>query len=163
MSVKDVICYLALWSLIGAALFSAFVGFVFRSGIVYTSRKENGTLKESIPLRGILVMVAFLLSIVGFLVLANYLGLARKHAHLGFGALFLLNMSLYLILFLFDTLIIDGFVLARWRPAFLHLSDQLGRESMREHITRSIPVGIVFGLIISGLSAAISCFVIKTL
>jgi hypothetical protein len=156
MSVKDGLGYLALWSSIGAFLFSVFVVFVFRSGAVYTSRKEDGTLKEKVPLRGYLTMGAFLLIIVGFLVLANYLSLARTNVSLGFGGLFLLNMALYLILFLFDTLIIDGFVLAYWRPGFLNLSDQMGHESMREHIIRSIPVGTVFGLLISGLSTVIS-------
>lgn len=144
------------WSLVGAAVFSAFVLVAFRSGLVYTSRKEDGTLKEKVPLRGLITMAVFLMAIVGYLVLANYLGLVRENITLGFGSLFLLNLTLYLILFLFDTVFIDGFVLAYWRPNFLHLSDQLGRESMREHILRSIPVGVIFGLLIAGLSTAIS-------
>ena len=150
--------YLALWSLTGAFLFSVFVVVVFRSGVVYTSRKEDGTLKEKVPIRGYLTMAAFLLVIVGFLVLANYLSLARANISLGFGGLFLLNFTLYLILFLFDTLVIDWLVLAYWRPGFLKLSDQMGRESMREHITRSIPMGTGFGLLISSLSTVISFF-----
>lgn len=159
MSVKDALAYLAVWSLIGALLFSLFVVFVFRSGVVYASRKKDGTLKEEMPLRGYVAMFSTLLAIVGFLVTANYLGLARKHVSVGFGTLFVLNLTLYLILFVFDTVFIDGFVLGYWRPGFLHLSEDMGRESMKEHITRSIPVGILFGLLIAGLSTAISCFI----
>jgi hypothetical protein len=69
-----------------------------------------------------------------------------------------LNLTLYLILFVFDTAFIDGFVLGYWRPGFLHLSEDMGRESMRAHITRSLPVGILFGLFIAALSTAISFF-----
>ena len=55
MSISDVSAYLAVWSLIGAVLFSLFVLVVFRTGIVYTSRGEDGLLKEKIPLSGYLV------------------------------------------------------------------------------------------------------------
>ena len=158
MSVGFVLGYLAVWSLIGALLFSAFVVFVFRSGLVYSARRPDGTLKTSIPLLGLAVMSAFLLSIVAFFVLANYLGLAGRRASVGFGGLFFLNLALYLILFAFDTLLIDGFVLARWRPRFLHLPEQMGRASMREHVRRSIPIGLVAGLLLVGLSATLSFF-----
>jgi hypothetical protein len=160
MSLLESIRYLALWSLIGATLFSLFVIFVFRSGVVYASRKDDGTLKEKIPLRGYMVIISFLLIIIGFLVLANTLSLARHSARLGIGPLFLLNLALYLILFVFDTLVIDGFVLSYWRPGFLRLADELGRESMREHINRSILVGLSFGVIIAGLSTLISYVVL---
>lgn len=158
MSVGFVLGYLAVWSSIGALLFSAFVVFVFRSGLVYSARRPDGTLKSKIPLLGLAVMIAFLLSIVAFFVLANYWGLAGRQASVGFGGLFFLNLALYLILFAFDTLFIDGFVLARWRPRFLNLSEQMGRASMREHMLKSIPVGLVAGLLLAGLSATLSFF-----
>jgi hypothetical protein len=156
MSPIDTIIHLFIWSLIGAALFSVFVVFVFRSGIVYTSRNEDGKLKDKIPIKGYITMALFLLAIVGFFVLANYFGLGRDETSLGFLTLFLLNLGLYLLLFLFDTIFIDWFVLIIWRPKFLHLSDQLGSESMHEHITKSIPVGMAFGIAIAGLSSVIS-------
>lgn len=158
MSSGFVLGYLAVWSSIGALLFSLFVVFVFRSGLVYSARQPDGTLKSKIPLLGLVVMSAFLLSIVAFFVLANYIGLAGRWASVGFVGLFSLNLALYLILFAFDTLLIDGFVLARWRPRFLHLPEQMGRASMREHMRRSILVGLVAGLLLAGLSTTLSFF-----
>jgi hypothetical protein len=111
-------------------------------------------------MRGLLTMAAFVCAIVGFLLLANYVGLARKHLRLGFGGLFLLNLSHYLILFLYDTAFVDGFVLSHWRPQLLLLPDEMGRESMAEHITRSIPVGTVAGVLIAGLGSAISYLIL---
>jgi ABC-type Fe3+ transport system permease subunit len=160
MSLKDAAAYLATWSLLGAVLFSVFVVFIFRSDLVYASRRKDGMLKERIPVRGYLVMGAFLCAIVGFLVLANYVGLVRRSVGLGFGGLFLLNLLHYLILFLYDTAFVDGFVLSHWRPAFLRLPEEMGRESMREHITRSIPVGSVAGVLMAALASAISYLIL---
>lgn len=158
MSFADALSYIALWSLIGSFVFSIFVIFVFRTGIVYTSRKEDGLLKEKIPLRGYLTSIGLLIAIVGFLVLANYLGLVQQVFILDFGTLFTLNLLLFLMLFLYDTLVIDGFVLGCWRPDFLHLPDAMGWESMKAHMLKSIPAGIVFGLILSLLSSAITFY-----
>ena len=159
MSPGEIITYLVTWVIIGAVLFSFFVIFVFRSGVVYNTRNEDGLLKEKIPLRGYLTSGLFVLSIVGFLVLANYFGLVRQNLQLSFAALYVLNLLLYLILFLFDTIVIDGLVLGYWRPTFLQLPEAMGWESMKVHIIKSIPVGAFFGLIISLVSTVISHYI----
>ena len=158
MTFGEVLSYLVLWSFVGSLAFSSFVVFAFRTGIVYSARNEDGLLKEKIPLRGYLVMAGFLFCIVGFLLLANYIGLASRGFQLGLGALFALNLALFLILFLYDTIVIDGLVIGYWRPGFLKLPDSMGWESMRTHMLKSIPAGIVFGLVISGISSVISFF-----
>lgn len=91
MSPGEIVTYLVTWGIIGAVLFSFFVIFVFRSGVVYNTRSDDGLLKEKIPLRGYLTSGLFVLSIVGFQVLANYFGLAIQNIKLSFGALYLLN------------------------------------------------------------------------
>jgi len=163
MSMSEIVPYLAIWGIIGSVIFSFFVILVFRTRIVYTAREEDGSLKEKIPLRGYLTSGIFLLCIVGFLVLANYLGLFRKGIQLSFGALYTLNLTLYLILFLFDTIVIDGFVLGYWRPAFLQLSEAMGWTSMKEHMLKSIPVGIIIGFIIALFSTLISFYLLMSL
>ena len=158
MSFSEIVRYLSVWGIIGAVLFSLFVIFVFRSGLVYTSRKEDGLLKENIPLTGYLFSIGFLIIITFFLVAANYFGLYQNGYPLSFWSLFALNLGLYLLLFMFDTLFIDGFVLGSWRPAFLELPEAMGEQSMREHIKKSIPVGTLIGLVISLVCTSISYF-----
>jgi len=63
MTLINVISYLLVWGIIGAALFSLFVFSVFRTGIVYTARKEDGLLKERIPLTGYLISAGFWFSL----------------------------------------------------------------------------------------------------
>jgi hypothetical protein len=163
MTWGSVLRYLAVWSVIGSALFCVYVVVVYRTGIVYTARKEDGMLKEQIPRSGYLNMLIFLLCIVGFQVVANALGLAGALAEISFLHLFLLNFGHYLILFLFDTAVIDGLVLGVWRPAFLKLPDAIGAESMKKHILVSIPVGTVAGVGLAGISTVISYFTLLSL
>jgi len=160
MTPEEVLRYLGLWSAIGCALFSVFVVVAFRTGIVFAARKEDGTLKKRIPLRGRLAMLIVPLGIVGLQVVANYFGLARKALEISFSSLFLLNLGYYLILFIFDSVVIDGLVLSVWRPAFLRLPDAIGRESMKRHILLSIPIGTAFGIVLAAVSTAISYFML---
>mgnify|MGYP001826663207 CR=1 FL=1 len=156
MTLQDTLSYLALWSAIGWALFSAYVVVMFRSGLVYTARNEDGTLKDQVPPSGQLNMLALLVAIVGFQVAANYLGIASKGYGISFLSLFLLNLTHYLILFAYDTVFIDGFVLAVWRPAFLQIPEAMGGESMTRHIVKSLPIGLVAGVALSAFSTAIA-------
>jgi hypothetical protein len=156
MSAQFVASYLVKWGLIGAALFVLYVIFVFRSGLVYAARKPDGTLKDQVPLSGRLAMGSFIVIIIGFLVCANMLGLDGIEKGASFWTLFFLNYALYAILFSFDTFFIDAFVLGFWRPKFLKVPEEMGRESMKQHILKSIPVGLVVGVVLAGLSTWIS-------
>jgi hypothetical protein len=160
MTLEMVFYYLILWSVIGFIAFCAYVFAVFRTGLVYTARKQDGTLKEHIPLSGYLNMLILLISIVGFQCLANYFGLVRENIVLSFFSLFLLNFGHYIILFVFDSVIIDGLVLSVWRPQFLNLPDAIGRESMKKHILVSIPIGTMAGIGLTAMSTVISYFVL---
>ena len=131
---------------------------VFRTKLVYTARNQDGTLKERIPLSGYLNMLILLISIVGFQCLANYIGLARENIVLTFFPLFLLNFGHYLILFVFDSLVIDGLVLSVWRPKFLGIPDTMGHESMKTHVLASIPIGTIAGIVLTGVSTVFYFF-----
>jgi hypothetical protein len=155
----ELIRYFAVWSLVGALAFSLFVVFAFRTGFVFAAREPDGTLKERIPASGLLAMAAFLLLLVAFFPLANRLGLGERIFGAEFGQLLLLNLILYLILFAFDTLIIDAVVLGAWRPSFLRLPHELGSSSMTAHIRRSLPVGLIAGVLLALVTATISYFV----
>jgi hypothetical protein len=156
MVLAEVLGYLGIWSAVGCIAFSLYVIIVFRTGIVFTARNEDGTLKEQIPPSGYLNMMILLVFIVGFQVMANYVGLARRNYTIDLLPLFLLNFGHYLVLFIFDTAVIDGWVLGVWRPAFLHLPAVMGGESMWKHILKSIPVGLVSGLVLASLSTVLS-------
>ena len=62
----------------------------------------------------------------------------------------------YLVLFLYDTLVIDGLVIGVWRPSFLRLPDAMGRQSMKRHMLVSIPAGLLIGAALTAISTAVS-------
>jgi hypothetical protein len=155
MNAVDSLRYLLVWSLIGIVLFNLYVILVFRTGIVYTTRKEDGTLKESPPLSGVLNSLLLLMLIVGLLLLSNWLGLHTGMVELPFLQVFLLNYGLYFILFLYDTYAIDAYVIGHWRPSFLRIPEAMNAESMREHIRASWLVAPIIGLVLAGASAGL--------
>jgi hypothetical protein len=158
MTANQVITYLLFWGLIGCGLFAILVVALFRTGLVYTARQEDGMLKNEIPLSGKLAMLIVPISYFIFQSIANDFGLVQNEISLRFGNLFLLNYGVYLILFLFDTLFIDGFVIAVWRPKFLNLPEAMGKESMKSHILVSIPVGLLIGAVLALISTTIAYF-----
>ena len=141
--------YLLIWGLIGCTLFFILVVILFRSGVVFTARKQDGTLKDEIPLSGKLWMLIIPLCLSLFLLLTNNISFIQHDLTLDFWQIFTLNYGLYLILLLFDTLFIDGFTLALWRPGFLKIPDEMGRESMRKHILVSLPIGLFLGVFLA--------------
>jgi hypothetical protein len=159
MTASELIRYLAIWSLVGALAFSLFVVVAFRTGFVFATRKPDGTLKDRVPLIGLLVMAAFLLLLVAFFLVANRLGLGDHIFVARFSELFFLNLVLYMILFAFDTLIIDAVVLGVWRPPFLRLPHEMGSSSMAMHIRSSLPIGLISGVLLALITATISYFV----
>jgi hypothetical protein len=111
ISFNLILNYLGLWSLIGAIAFSFIVIYLFRTGAVYNARTEEGHLKEKMPLRGILSMLLFLVLVVAFITATNYLSIISKGVEVTFWSLFFLNFALIVILVVYDSLVIDLWVI----------------------------------------------------
>ncbi len=156
MSDPKLISFLLLWGISGILAFSLFVVLAFRTGLVYTARNEDGLLKQRIPLRGILAMLIVPVFLMLLTLTADFFHLARPNIAIRFWPLFGLNYALYVIFFAYDTVVIDGFVLAKWRPAFLKLPEGIGKESMRKHILISIPIGLGIGLVLTLINTLIA-------
>ncbi|MGD2205591.1 MAG: hypothetical protein PVH17_02320, partial [Anaerolineae bacterium] len=112
------------------------------------------------PFSGYLAMLTIPLGLTGLQVAANYWGLVRRGIEIGFWSLWLLNLGHYLILFAYDTLVIDGLVLAEWRPGFLQLPDEMGRASMKRHMLLSLPVGVAAGVVLTAITTTVSYLVL---
>ena len=161
MNLHDILIYLGIWFLAGVLAFNLIVVFLFRSGLVYAARDQEGHFKRKIPLRGFLTVAGFLCLIIGFIVLSNYISLIVRNIFLDFCQLFLLNLSLMLSLILYDTLVIDWLVIGRWRPSFLHLPEAMNASEMKTHIQRSLIAGPIFGTILALIGTLISIYVLK--
>ena len=159
VSTALILNYLLLWSLIGMAAFSAIIIYLFRSNRVYEARTEDGHLKKEMPLKGLLNMLLFLALIVAFIAGANYVSLISRGIVPSFWGLFGLNLALIMTLIVYDTLVIDWWVIGHWRPGFLQLPDKMDKEQMRIHIRRSFVVAPMFGLLLAILSAGVTVLI----
>lgn len=160
MTIQSILAYLFLWTLIGSVIFSLVVVYLFRSGLAFSARSEEGHLKKEMPLKGLLTMLGFLTLIVVFITAANYFSLARRGGLPGFWPLFALNFGLILLLEIYDTLVIDWWVIGHWRPAFLNLPDTMDKQQMKEHICKSLVTAPLFGLLLALASAGITTYLI---
>ena len=159
VSATLILDYLLLWSLIGMAAFSAIIIYLFRSNRVYEARTEEGHLKKEMPLKGLLNMLIFLALVVAFIAGANYVSLISRGIFPKFWGLFGINLALIMILIVYDTLVIDWWVIGHWRPRFLHLPDKMDKDQMKVHIRRSFVVAPMFGLLLAILSAGVTLFI----
>jgi hypothetical protein len=156
MILSTVLSYLFIWGLIGCAFFLVLVVILFRTSVVYTARKQDGTLKDEIPLSGKFVMLIIPVCLTIFLLLTNKVSLVENDLIQTYWQIFTLNFGLYLILFFFDTFFIDYFTLAIWRPGFIKIPDEMGRESMRKHILVSLPIGLLLGAFLTMIPSTVS-------
>jgi hypothetical protein len=108
------------------------------------------------PLRGILSMLLFLVLVVAFIAVTNYLSIISKGLEVTFWSLFLLNIALIMILVVYDSLVIDWWVIGFWRPAFLNLPDAMDKEQMKVHLKRTVIVAPIISILIAVLSAGIT-------
>ena len=117
--------------------------------LVYAARNLDGTLKEKIPARGVVVSLSLLLISIGLLLLFDYFVLAPFASSLTIFHIFLLNFLLYLLIFIYDTYVIDYWVIGKWRPKFMQIPEEMNADSMHLHIVESTKKGPI---IISAIS-----------
>jgi hypothetical protein len=158
MTLRIILSFLGLWGLIGALIFNVIVVYLFWSGLVFASRTEEGHIKRKLQLKGLLTMLVFLTAVVGFIVTANYLSLVRDGILLDFLNLFLLNLGLILLLIIYDSLVIDWWVIGHWRPKFLNLPDSMDKNQMKDHIARTFIAGPILGLLLALFSTLITFY-----
>jgi len=142
--------------LVGIPLYSVVVTTLFRTNLVYTARNKDGTIKKTIPISGILTSLFLLFGITFLQIAINYFGKEMYQGTIPWWRAFFIDHFLFIILFIYDTFVIDYLVIIKWRPKFLRLPESMDLESMKTHIKASIRIGIPFGLLITGLSVVLS-------
>ena len=159
MTITQVLIYFSTWSFIGVIAFSLIVVYLFRSGRVYDSRTKEGHFKQKIELKGLISITSFLILVVMFLTISNFLSLIRSGAVFNCWHIFSLNLGLITILILYDTLVIDWIVIAHWRPAFLRLPDAMNKVQMLEHVRRTVQVAPFIAILVATLSSTVTCLI----
>jgi len=156
----NIIINTTIWFLIGVFLLNIIVLAVFRTGIVYKSRKQDGTLKKKMAFAGILLFLIMLILILIFFIAFDYFAF-KNIEQIKYIRVLSINLLLLLLLDFYDAFIIDIFVLTKWKPGFLKLSKELTPDSMKFHIKKQFTAGWIIKLPLILISSTLFYFLYR--
>lgn len=122
------------------------------TGIFDAVRDEEGKFKRPFSWKALLGLVLFLGGISSLLFWGNIRLINHSKEAINLMSLWLNAFGIFMIMHLFDLIIIDYLVVVKWHPKFLNLPDTLYYNSMRPHLEgflRGIPFGMVVCFIVS--------------
>ena len=153
----SILKYLLMWGSIGSLLFTILVFLFFLTGVLYAA-VENPDPKTK--RKGMIGSLIILLGIIFIQSVSTITSLTSYRENADFIAIFMFNYVLYLILFLYDTLIIDILILVKLHPDFLHLPDEDVFTSAKYHLKTLIP-GSILGLPLTAISVLLTVLIFK--
>ena len=156
----NIILNIIIWFLIGACFLNIITLYVFRTGLVYKSRKKDGTLKKKMSIKGFLSFLIMLILILIFFLAFDYF-VFRDIGQIKYIWVLSVNLVLLLLLDLYDAYVIDFLVLTKWRPGFLKLSEELTPDSMRFHIKKQFTAGWVIKIPLILISSILFYFLYR--
>ena len=140
------------WGIIGSLLFTIIVFIFYLTGIIYAAVENPDPITKKKGQIGSLIILIGIVSIQCISTVTSLTDFLEKNDLIG---LIVLNYLLYLILFLFDTIIIDILILVKWHPNFLRLPDEEVFTSVTYHLKTLIP-GSILGFVITVISVILT-------
>lgn len=143
------------FGLVGCLVFTGFVVIMSKTGIAAAMRDENGTFRKNLNWKMLTGALAFILFLLSLLLTGSYC-LAQSTAQTpGFVQFFGTVFGVFMVVHLYDLLVLDYIIVVRWHPAFLKLPDTEYYTSFTPHLIgffRGLPMGVLASLIVSLIS-----------
>ncbi len=155
---KATLLHIFLWFFIGAFLLNIIVYYVYKTGLVHSTRQKDGTLKKRQTLRGVISMICMLFLIIIFIVSFDYKTFYHI-SNINYIDLTITNFILITLLILYDSFFIDLYVLGIWRPKILNIPKELTIESMKYHVKKQFTIGWLIVIPIVIFSSLIYFFI----
>lgn len=140
---------------IGCVLFTGWLILFGLSGWVKHVRDKEGEFRNKWNWQGVLGMAVFAAFLLGVLVWGNLRLQTLCMEPPRFTLLFLNSFGIFLMIHLFDLIVIDYLLIVLWHPKFLNLPNTEYYTSIRPHI-KGFAKGIPIGLVASGIAATLS-------
>lgn len=133
-----------LWIVGSIIAFNVFVIMAFKSGTVSRTRDEYGAIRKIKSKKSVLMISAVMAFFVLCVCLFDY-SLFRFYVP-GFWRVFVSNFIMVMVVVLYDSLVIDLWVIGKVRPRFLNLPETMDMKAMKSHVKRQFTVGWIFVL-----------------
>ena len=137
---------------LGCILFTIFLLIMSYSGIASAIRDENGNFKKDLNFKSVLGGLLFSFFLLGILVLANInYSYTLPNTH-GFIELLINSFGVFLVIHIYDLLILDYLIVVKWHPKFLKLPNTDYYTTITPHIKgflKGLPLGIIASVLAS--------------
>ena len=137
---------------IGCIIFSILIVIVGYTGMAAETRDEEGHFKKKLTWKSLLGFTLFIAFFIGLLYGGN-INLIHKLGNTPEFWLLCLNaFGIFLVVDLYDLIVLDYLIIVKWHPKFLKLPDTDYYNIMKPHLIgfiRGLPLGIIVSLMTS--------------
>jgi hypothetical protein len=162
MMIEELLVSLLLWFILSILILHILLVIVYRTGIVFTNREKDGSLKKKMPLKGLVTMVVFFLLIVLFFILFDIFTFSN-YTSVNFSMVLIMNFFLLVLFDIYDAVVVDLLILAKIKPKFLHLPSEVTMDSMKYHVKKQFTVGWILKIPILIISSILYISVIRNI
>ncbi len=142
---------------IGSLVFMCFILFMSVTGIASEMRDEEGNFRKNFNWKTLIGGIAFISFLFSLLYIGNAYYITSLHEKPDFFQLWLNSFGIFLVVHLYDLIILDYLVIVKWHPKFLKLPETDYYRTLAPHVKgffRGIPIGVIASLVASLFSAA---------
>ena len=144
-----------IYGAIGCFIFTVFLILIAYSGIYKFIRHDDGQFKSKLTWQAVASLTTFLIFLTTLLYLGNIRLLTTTESDPGFYILWANASGIFLVIHLYDLVIIDYLIVVKWHPGFLKMPDTEYYTTFKPHLVGFVK-GLPFGVLVSMLVTILS-------
>jgi hypothetical protein len=142
---------------IGSLIFTCIILLMLVTGIASEMRDEEGDFRKSFNWKTLIGGIAFISFLFSLLYIGNVNYIISLHEKPNLFQLWLNSFGIFLVVQLYDLIILDYLVIVKWHPKILKLPETEYYRTLAPHVkgfVKGIPIGIIASLVASLFSVA---------
>ncbi len=149
---EEIIYNILICGAFGSAVFTILLFAIAFTGIADAIRNEEGKFIKKLNYKSVAGFSLFITFLFGLLLWGNARLENMLDAELNLYVLWLNSFGIFMVIHLYDLLIIDYLIVIKWRPKFFNLPETAYYTQFKPHVDgfiRGIPFGILVSLIVA--------------
>lgn len=143
---------------IACLLFTAIIATVGLTGIADAVRDENGNFRKKFNLKTVFGLLLMIFFILGMLIWGNIRWMQISDDHSRLILLWINGFAIFMILHLYDLIVLDYLIIVQWHPDFLKLPGTDYYTTFHPHFIGFLR-GLPLGVFLSFLAALLSMYI----
>jgi len=143
---------------VACLMFTVLIATAGTTGIADAVRDEEGRFRKKLTVTSALGLLLMLSFILGMLLWGNYRWLQLSGASPTLLSLWVNGFGIFMVLHLYDLIVLDYLIIVRWHPKFLNLPNTDYYTSFRPHFIGFLR-GLPLGMLLSFVAALLNIYV----